>query len=109
MLKKYSYSNAFVFLKEDVSRPWNSINMITEIEKYEQNSPNKNVYIDDLDEKKMKKSKSDPEMLKQNLTGDAIGNYNCYLESSTKEMLEKAGDIITSVDDGCNFGIFSLI
>ena len=73
LLKKYSYSNALVFLKDDITKPWNNLTFTTDIEKYEHISSNKNVYIDDLDEKKLKKSKSDPEMLKQKLTGEAVG------------------------------------
>ena len=62
LVKKNSFANVLVLLKEDVTKPWSSLKIHTEIEKYEQNG-NKNMFIsDESDEKKMKKSKSDPEM-----------------------------------------------
>ena len=88
-------------LKEDFTKNWNNLKFSTEIEKYDQ-SGNKNVYIDDSEQKKMKKSKSDPEMLKQNLTPTDNAD-----SANIKDKLENAQEIMTPADDGCNFGKIS--
>ena len=102
--KKSSFVNALVLLKEDFTKPWTKLNITTEIEKYDQ-CLNKNMHIcEENGEKKMKKSKSDPEMTayKSSATTGKIINLNL---DAGKEKIEKAAEeLITTIDDNCNFG-----